>query len=78
MKDKTVDLNALPSGSSGIVREVKGGRETVLKLESLGIRPGKKITKLSSHFWRGPVTIKVDKSKVAIGHGLAQKVFIEV
>jgi ferrous iron transport protein A len=44
----------------------------------LGIRSGKRITKISSHFWRGPQTIEIDNLQVAIGFGMARKIFIEV
>ena len=60
-----------------MVKAIEGGLDIVKKLESMGIRPGKSIKKISSHFWRGPVTIMVGKTKIAIGHGMAQKIIIE-
>lgn len=48
------------------------------KLQSLGLRPGKKVTKLSSIFRRGPVTVSVDNFRVALGYGKAVRVFLEV
>jgi len=44
----------------------------------MGIRPGKKIKKISSNFWCGPQTVEVDNVRVAIGWGMAKKIFIEV
>ncbi len=48
------------------------------RLNALGIRTGKRITKISSMLLHGPVTVRVDRSSVAIGFGMAAKIFIEV
>ena len=60
-----------------VVKEIIGGQNAVRRLELLGIRRGKTIMKISSHFWRGPVTVKVGNAKVAIGHGMARKIILE-
>ena len=75
---KTVDLIHLKTNQSGVVARIDGGREFRRKIENLGIREGKKIIKKSAHFWRGPQTVKVGNITVAIGHGMASKIFIEV
>lgn len=72
-----VSLNELKSQESGVVTQIEGGREMMNRLEALGIRPGKRITKISSMFMRGPVTVQVDRSQVAIGFGMACKIFVE-
>jgi len=43
----------------------------------LGIRPGKKVTKLSSTLFRGPVTLRVNNTQVAVGFGMAKKIIVE-
>ncbi|MBW2595256.1 MAG: ferrous iron transport protein A [Deltaproteobacteria bacterium] len=63
---------------SGRVCEIKGGQGLINRLNSLGIRTGKKITKVSSMLLHGPVTIQIDRTKVAIGFGMAGKIFVEV
>jgi len=73
-----LNLTQLKPGKSGVVVEIKGGDRLIRRLHSLGIREGKKITKLSAHFWRGPVTIKAGHSQVAIGFGMASKVSVEI
>jgi ferrous iron transport protein A len=75
---KEIKLTQLGAKKTAVIKEILGGYEVARRLESMGIRPGKGITMISTHFWRGPVTIMVGKSKVAIGHGMAQKVIIEV
>jgi ferrous iron transport protein A len=71
-------LNDLNPEESGIVCKIEGGHGLIDRLNSLGIRTGKKITKVSSMLLHGPVTIQVDRTKVAIGFGMAGKIFVEV
>ncbi len=73
-----IDLTQLQPEEIGIVKEIQGGHGMVRKLQSMGVRPGKKITKVSSHFWRGPQTVEVDNIQIAIGFGMAKKILIEV
>jgi len=55
-----------------------GGRGMVGRLESMGIRPGKVITKLSSQPMGGPVTVLVEGRQVAMGRGIARRVEVEL
>jgi len=71
-------LNDMNTEESGIVHEIRGGQGLINRLNSLGIRTGKKISKVSSMLLHGPVTIRIDTTKVAIGFGMAGKIFIEV
>ena len=73
-----IGLNELRSGQSGVVRGVAGGFGIVRRLESLGLRPGKVVTKISSQFLAGPVTVTVDGREIAMGRGMAAKVQVEV
>ena len=75
---KQITVRQMRAGQSGKVVQVLGGPGLVNRLNSLGIRPGKRITKVSSVFMRGPVTIQIDRAQVAIGHGMANKIVIEV
>ena len=63
---------------SGIVVQIRGGHGMVNRLSALGIRPGKRITKVGSMLMRGPVTIKVDRAQVAIGFRMAMDVIVEL
>jgi len=73
-----IDLTQLRIKESGIILDMEGGWNFQRKVQSMGIRPGKKIKKISSHFWRGPQTVEVDKARFAIGFGMAKKIFVEV
>lgn len=73
-----VTVRQMRAGQSGEVVQVLGGPGLVNRLNSLGIRPGKRITKVSSVFMRGPVTIQIDRAQVAIGYGMANRIVVEV
>jgi len=73
-----IDLTEMQPGETGIVEEMQGGYGYIRKLQSMGVRSGKKITKVSSHFWRGPQTVEVDNVQIAIGFGMAKRIIVEV
>ena len=75
---KRITVRQMSAGQSGKVVHVMGGVGLANRLNSLGIRPGKRITKVGSMFMRGPVTIQVDRAQVAIGHGMAGRIVVEV
>lgn len=73
-----LDITQLKPGQKGRIIEIQGGFGLTRRLESRGIRHGKIITKVSAQFLRGPQTLRVDNSQVAIGFGMARKILVEV
>ena len=73
-----LNLTELKSGQAGMVIEMQGGVGFIRRLESMGIRPGKKITKISAQFFRGPQVVKVDNLQIAIGFGMARRILVEI
>ena len=73
-----IDLTQMQPGEAGIVKEIQGGHGLIRKLQSMGLRPEKKITKVSSHFWRGPQTVEVGNIQIAVGFGMAKLILVEV
>ncbi len=71
-------LSRMGAGQCGTVVEIKGGHGLARRLEALGIRPGKRVRKLSSMLFRGPVMVRVDNLQVAIGFGMASRVMVEL
>jgi len=67
----------MATGQSATVVEIKGGQGLVNRLDALGIRPGKRITKVSAAFMHGPVVVRVDRAEVAIGFGMARKIAVQ-
>jgi ferrous iron transport protein A len=76
--DRQTTVAQMRTGDKGRIIEIAGGYGLTRRLEALGIRPGKKITKVSSMLMRGPVTIQVDGVQVAIGFGMARRILIEL
>ena len=76
--EKQVSLAQMRAGQSGMVLSIEGGHGMVNRLSALGIMPGKKITKISSMLMRGPVTIEVDRTQVAIGFGMAKRILVQL
>jgi len=68
----------MEAGQTGTVIQILGGRGLSRRLEAMGIRPGKKVTKISSMLFRGPVTLRTNQTQVAIGFGMASKIMVEV
>jgi len=75
---KRISICELRQGQSGRVVEILGGHGIAERLNSMGIRPGKDINKVSTAFMKGPITVSVDRCQIAIGWGMAQKVMVEV
>jgi ferrous iron transport protein A len=75
---KELSLTQMKVGQGGMVLRIEGGTGVARRLEVLGLRPGKQIVKVSGHFWRGPITVKIGNAPIAIGYGMAGKVVVEV
>ncbi len=73
-----VTLAQMETGQSGVVVEIRGGRGITSRLSALGIRPGQRVTKFSSMFMRGPVTIQVGNGQIAVGFGTASKIIVKL
>lgn len=69
---------SLEPNRKGRVVEILGGASLNNKLMSMGLYIGKEITKLSHIGLRGPVVIKVGRSILALGHGMASKIMVEI
>ena len=77
-QNEQLTLAEMRTGQTGTVVEVLGGHGLIRRLDALGIRPGKKVTKISSTLFRGPIILRVDNAQVAVGFGMARKIIVEV
>ncbi|MCF8335735.1 MAG: ferrous iron transport protein A [Bacteroidales bacterium] len=75
MKKSLVEMKA---GEAGIITDIQGGHKVRDHLDSLGVRMNKKVEKISHMLMKGPVTIRIDNLKIAIGRGMAAKIFVKV
>lgn len=76
--EKQVSLVQMRARQSGTVLRIDGGHGMTIRLSTLGIIPGKKITKISSQLMRGPVMIEIDRTRVAIGFGMAKRILVQL
>jgi len=77
-KANRVSLAQMRSGQKGRIVEINGGYGLARKLEALGIRTGKEITKISEQLMRGPVLLQHNNTQAAVGFGMASRVLVEV
>ena len=68
-------LLTLQVGRKGIIGTIKGGRSACKRLNELGLVPGAEI-EMVNKIADGQVMIRVKGSKLALGRGLANKVYI--
>lgn len=73
-----VSLAQMRAGQRGKIVEINGGYGLARKLDALGIRTGKEITKISAQLMRGPVLLRQDHTEAAVGFGMASKILVEI
>ncbi len=72
-----ITLVELENGQTAIIQEIGGGSGLKNRLEVMNIREGKKVKKTCTAPLRGPVVIEIDGCKMAVGRGMAKKVWVE-
>ena len=77
-KKNIVSLAKLDTNQSGKVVEFTAGPGLVRRLEEMGIRVGKQVTKIGGMPLRGPVVVQAGGTRIALGHGMAMKVMVEL
>ncbi|MEM3700094.1 MAG: FeoA family protein [Candidatus Bathyarchaeia archaeon] len=89
MEKQEVPLTALKDGETGIVISVKAGHGRgrgrgrgrwgfEKRLMDMGLTPGTKVTVVKSAPFHGPLEILVRGSRLAIGRGMAERIFVEI
>jgi len=73
-----ISLADMKVNQIGTVIRVDGGAGLAKRLEAMGIREGKNITKLNCMMMRGPIIVKINGCQVALGRGMAKKIMVEV
>ena len=68
-------LSSVKPGNDVTISDINGGRGIRSKLYSMGLVPGTKLTVLNGNT-NGPVMISIRDSRLAIGHGMAQKIIV--
>ena len=77
-KENLIALSELKTGQEGKISFIRGGHNVLQRLLDMGLTPSTKITLLKVAPFEGPIEISVRGSKLALGRGIASKVFVEI
>ncbi|MFQ6087186.1 MAG: ferrous iron transport protein A [Candidatus Bathyarchaeia archaeon] len=75
--EETLPLISLKPGERGTVAFAFGGRGLVRRLAEMGLTPGTEVKIVRSAPFHGPLEIEVRGSSLALGYGVASKVFVK-
>jgi len=70
-----IPLNMVKDGRARVVK-INGGKILKKRLNAMGLRENSVIFVVSSSFW-GPVILQIDGTRIGIGAGMANKIFVE-
>jgi ferrous iron transport protein A len=72
-----ISLVKMKQNQKARVQMVSGGEGFQRRLMSMGVYPGIEVTKVSHFALKGPVTVRIGRSNLAFGHGIAAKIIVE-
>jgi len=72
-----IPLTSLREGERAIILSARGGYGLVRRLAEMGLTPGTEIRLLRKGAFRGPVEIEVRSVSLALGYGVASRVFVK-
>jgi Fe2+ transport system protein FeoA len=81
-----VPLTALRNGETATVTSIKAGHRRghgrgwgfEKRLMDMGLTPGTRVTVVKSAPFHGPLEILVRGSRLALGRGMAERIFVEI
>jgi len=76
-KENLIALSELKEGQSGKISFIRGGHNVLQRLLDMGLTPSTKITLTKAAPFEGPIQILVRGSRLALGRGIASKVFVD-
>ncbi len=74
-REPLMPITMAAQGESVIIRKIHGGRNLVKKLSDMGLTPDTRVEVITSG---GQMIISIRGSRVAIGRGMASKIFVEL
>jgi Fe2+ transport system protein FeoA len=75
--EEVAPLTNLCEGQKGIVIKALGGFGLVRRLAEMGLTPGVEVKLLRRCPFRGPLEVEVRGVALALGYGVASKVFVK-
>jgi ferrous iron transport protein B len=76
--DKISDLLSMKEHEKGCVIDISGPPGLAEKLQTMGIHSGRQLTKRTPKGYKGPVTVEVMGSRIALGRGMAKRISVKV
>lgn len=76
--EDVVPLSEMKTGEKGKIVLIRGGCDSSKRLTDLGLTPGTEIEVSRSSSRAGPVELILRSSCLAVGRGVASKIFVEV
>ncbi len=76
--ENRVSLFNMSVGKTGTIVQIDGGLGMLNRLDSMGIRMGSKVQKVTGQWMRGPVMLKVGNMRVALGFSMARRIWVEM
>lgn len=73
-----IELTRAPCNQTLEIHCVNGEYGWEKRFESMGIRRGSRVRKITCHPFGGPVVIELNGSKISLGRGIASKIEVEV
>jgi DtxR family Mn-dependent transcriptional regulator len=77
-KENLIALSELKEGQCGRVFFIRGGHNVLQRLLDMGLTPSTSISVIKAAPFEGPVEILVRGSRLALGRGIASKVFVDM
>lgn len=75
--EEVTSLTSLYEGEKGVIIKALGGFGLVRRLAEMGLTPGVEVRLLRKCPFRGPVQLEVRGATLALGYGVASKVFVK-
>lgn len=76
--NEPISLASMRSGQNGRIVQIDGGGGMTRRFDTLGLRVGKQIKKVSRQLIRGPVIVSHGNTRAAVGFGMAQRIWVEI
>lgn len=70
-------INELLPGQKATIIKINKGGAACNRLMAMGITPGSSITILARHPFRGPITVDLGNSRMAIGREIARVIEVK-
>jgi Fe2+ transport system protein FeoA len=75
--EDTIPLSSLKPGEDGVVSYYLGGRGLMRRLAEMGLTPGVEVRVVKAAPLHGPIQVSVRGSSLALGRGVASKIFVK-